>query len=403
MHERPPLHPELVTTFFDGQYRGTPERQALHNDLADQLTNHGSSAFLGETHAHYVHVPLATASEQHTEQTLHALAEQQQGTPLSTAAVVSLNRPSRLRLQDHGQVRQNRSLVEQFARQNPDIALSYFYITYNTGVPISDVRNDSYGAVMAGLYDQYGPNQIPDVLMTNWDADTSGASRGYLAETQHRYSRQDALVYRSFPMLEHDRLDSDHFPYTNHLLAWYDLVQRAGRSAAPAHCTVNLGAIAASGGMARNDIGEHIKLWGSATQYADDHGHVAYSEALHQHHATVSPRQLIGRLAAQRRMDYASLTVGGASWKDQPALQHDVNQQTYRDTLPRLIYDVYDKALVDKIYELDAIGVPSDEIRRRAIRYAQNYLRSAAFILGDVCNTRQMVEDHIATQAAYTL
>lgn len=395
MIERQPVDERLLDNYFLAQYHNADHARLHHEDLAAQLTSNGNSLFLNEAHVQYVQVPLAAARESHTEQTLNELAEQVYDAPESAAGVISFNTPQKLSRAGRRQARDNAEVIDTFIAQHPDVPISYFKTQYQPGTTIGAIRNDIYGAVIQNLRKQYGTGDVPDVLMTSWDADTLKVTKGYIADTQHHYARSDAMAYRSYPLLRHAQLDNDAFPNANRLLAWYDLIPQVGRGAAPAHFTVNLGTIGMAGGMARDTCGEQVKLWSTAGRHAKRFGGQTYSEALEYHRATVSPRQLVGKMALDRRVDYGGLTVQSVDGPQYAVLKQDVQEDIYNRSLMSIVATVYNRAYSDKVYMLHQEGVKDEDAHDAALTYAQRYITAAASIIGNVHDTRTIVEAEI--------
>lgn len=398
MSERQPVDERLLDNYFISQYYNAGHLRPYHEGLATQLGEHGNTAFTKDPHVLYAHVPLAAASEIYTEQTLYELSAQIHDAPAS-AAVVSLNTPQKMNSRQQAQTRHNAEVVEAFIQDHPDIPLSYYNTTYEAGTAIGKIRNDLYASVIHGLTRQYGMAAVPDVLMTSWDADTLAASKGYFAETQRRYALRDEMAYRSYPMLCHTRLDNNRFPNANKLLAWYDLVQYAGRSISPAHNTVNLGALGVCGGMSHSVMGEQVWMWNSVSRHVGRRfGGELYSEPLERHRAAVSPRHLLGKMAAKQKVDYAAIQVAGSNWQAYPGLTSDVAQDVYNGNIKNLVSQVYRAAHADKVYVLMQEGADKDSASVDAVPFAENYLNAAAKVIGDAFDTRAIVDSEIKLQ-----
>lgn len=401
MNERQPVAEQLLDNYCIAQYyRADPVRQR-HENLADQLAFRGNKAFTSEPHAHYALVPLAAASETQTRQTLEVLAKQSAKAPQSTATVVSLNTPQKLQRVARRQVRANAEVIADFMRTNPDMPLSYYHVAYPTGTTIGSIRNDLYASVVQKLVRQHGHRNTPDVLLTCWDADTLGASAGYFADTQQYYKQSDAMAYRSHPMLRHTRVEAERFPRANQLLAWYDLSNLTHRAGAPAHTTINLGALGVSGGMFHNSLGEQIWMWNAVERHAARFSGEAYTDSLEHHWAAVSPRHLLGKMAISHNIDYAGISVGSKDWQSYPALEVDVSQAFFIANVKHLATRTYNGAHNVRHHRLSQQGLHSRTVNKRAHRYAEQYLDAAAKILDDTQATRTIIDGVIAAQRSF--
>lgn len=394
MIERQPVDERLLDNYFLAQYHNADHVRLHHEDLAAQLSDNGNDLFLNEAHVQYVQIPLAAAREDHTEQTLSELAAQVHDAPQSTAAVISFNTPQKLSRAGRKQAHHNAEAIDTFMTQHPEVPISYFKTEYQPGTTIGAIRNDIYGAVIHDLRKQYASGDVPDVLMTSWDADTLKATRHYIADTQRRYTDSDAMAYRSYPILRHARLDNDTFPNANRLLAWYDLIPQVNRAVAPAHFTVNLGTVGMAGGMARISCGEQIELWSTADRHAKRFGGQLYNEPLEHHRATVSPRQLVGKMALNIPVDYGGLVVETDSPRH-TTLKSDVREDVYNRNLASIVARIYNMAYDDKLYMLYQQGAKGRDTHNVALTYAQNYVTAAACIIGDVYDTRAIVKTQL--------
>jgi hypothetical protein len=397
MRERLPVARNLVDHYFDIEYAlADPARFEHHADLAQQLSDNANPSFRGADHEHYVHVLVAAASETYLTETLETLGSQLTDAP-DTAAVFSVNAPQSPTAKGVQRIQSNLEVITNYIDEHPELPISYFQTVYPPRTPIGEINADAHAAIIHLLHERYGRNVMPDVLMTRWDADTLRATDGYIADTRQTYARSNALAFRTYPLLRHDRLDETRFPMTNQLLAWYDSVQHVGQSVAPAHYSVNLGAICLAGGMPHYASGEQQYLWLSAQRNLDQLGRGGTMESLPlRHKAAVSSRRLVGRLATGRLTHYDELVLASSEQRPHATLHSDVSEDLFNNDLEKTIGLLYESAYNRSVYEQRKQRVSAEDAVRPAAHYAERYLRAGMWLFGDSGNTRDIIDNEIA-------
>ncbi len=376
------------------QRKISPNHEERIQGAADQLAANGTPAFGEGFELQVVGVPVAAHHGRFVEQSLALLAIQAERAPTPPAAVLSLNHPLYHRHSEE-QVAKSVAKVQNFQRENPRLPLSYFVTGYENDVPIGDIRDGIFGAA-AILHKNRAATRVKvprDLIFTNWDVDTLGATRDYFADTQKSYLQHGQPIWTARPNTQHARVDLKRLPNANRLVAWYDMVTRTQRASQPAHYSTNLYSWLLGRGYMGGDFGEH-RVFRERLQGQLPWGEKVPAIYLGTSVTQVSPHRLMENMAAGKDCDYGDLRVSRRIAEPLP-LDADVlpgyfNAQL-RQLIPQAVSPVYQRreaVLLDD-------GMSPKDAARGAREYARWFLKVSAAIIGDVHGTGDYIESYI--------
>ncbi len=391
----PRIAPEEITPLLDDYLsrKISPNHQEQIEDAADQLAANGTRAFSEGFGLQVAGVIVAAHHGRFIEQSLSSLALQAERANTVPAVAMSLNYLSYNRKSSE-QVAQNVETVKRFQDSHPDLPLSYFVTEYEAGVPIGNVRDGVFGAaaILHKRHSQAARRPLTDLIFTNWDVDTLGATPGYFADTQLSYRQHDQQFWMAHPNTQHARVNLAKLPDANRLIAWYDLGVRAAAAIMPAHFSTNLFSWLAGKGYMRLDLGEPAALK-RRLEALLPYGERVSSSHLKTSVAQVSPHRFMGQMAAGEPIGYGELGVSSEA-ASMPPLHYDVSANYYNEQLKSRLPQIVSAAYLRRDNLLKKTSNMNEEKRKgEVIEYARKYLRAASVVIGNVHGTERLIEE----------
>ncbi|HYH75477.1 MAG TPA: hypothetical protein VD735_05980 [Candidatus Saccharimonadales bacterium] len=283
-----------------------------------------------------------------------------------------------------------------------DLPLSFYVQGYKPHTPIGVVCDGMFRAAAMLHRRRSAGTEQSDLLLTRWDADTIRATPTYFAQLQEAFDRNESHVWMAYPYMQSSRIDNDKYPTTNRLLTWFDLAQRAGKSASPSHISMNLGGFALGGGFLRDDYGEHVR-WLMRAQSEVGPQNVTRDHLQHAV-ATTSAHSIVERLADGDGVRYLPLRTDPERSQTEvlPTKDIDHQGQRYESDLRSLVGNVICMAYRDRLYELTELqGLSRHVAEPQAKVFAARYVQIGAHVLGEPQEHQSVIAEAVASEYSY--